>query len=141
MKNAAKVFGAVIGALLAFALLASVSFGWQRITAPFYGQLSERQTVQSGEFRKYSYEHFYDMCAAIQRNQRTLMSQKKALEHAEGREASRIRQRVVGLESQLQSKVSSYNADSRKEETMGQFKANDLPRSIDYETEEIAQCD
>lgn len=139
MKQVMKVVAAVLGGIAVLILIAAMSFGWRWVTAPFTGALEQRETVQSGAFRMYSYEHFYDLCAAVQRNERALMSQKRALEQADGNK-NRIRQRIVGLESQLQSKISTYNQDARKEETTGQFRAAGLPRHIDYNPEEITRC-
>ena len=128
-----KIAGYGVGFVLVIAGFMVASYGFQWFTAPFVGELQERKTVQSGEFRKYSYEHFYDLCAAIQRKQRSLQAQEEL-------DNDRANQNAAALKAQIQNDVSQYNADARKEETMGQFKANDLPDRVNYSEEEIVQC-
>ena len=132
-----KVVGYVLGTILAFFALMvftnGLNYAYQWVAAPFVGELDQRKTVQSGEFRMYSYEHFYDLCASIQRKQRALMAQEEV-------DNGRAAQNIAALKAQIQGDISQYNADARKEETMGQFKARDLPQHINYNTKEIVQC-
>lgn len=135
MKQGMKVVGAIAAVVAVVVVIAVVIYGVRWFAAEPMGKLEQRETVQSGEFRKYSYEHFYDLCAAIQRNERALQTQKEV-----DSDSSRVQQNIVALKSQLQSKISTYNGDARKEKTMGQFKANDLPQRIEYNEEEITEC-
>jgi hypothetical protein len=137
MKFKLELVGYFMAIVLVFfgalAFTNSLGYVYQWVAAPFVGELEQRQKVQSGEFRMYSYEHFYDLCASIQRKQRTLMAQEEL-------DNDRAEQNAAALKGQIQNDISKYNADARKEETMGQFKANDLPEHINYSEKEIVQC-
>ena len=138
-----KLTGGILTVIAALILLAGALFGWQWVTAPFYGKLDKRQTVQSGDFRLYSYNHFYDACASIASDQQSLQAQKDMLSRSDSisqRQLERIHTRIAALKGQIAREIEQYNADARKEESMGQFKAHDLPNSIPRNPEGVISC-
>lgn len=143
MKVALKLFGLILAVILFFttigAATGTLNYAIRWVTAPFIGALDKRETVTSGDYQIFSYEHFYDLCAAIQRKQRSLMAQKDLLDDVEDKR--RVYQNIAALRSQIQSDVSSYNADSRKSETMARYKDRGLPVRINYQEKEIITCE
>lgn len=134
MKNLFKVAGIIFLSIFFFVVIGIASYGWQWFTAPFKGKLEKRKEVQSGDFRKYSYEHFYDMYAQIKSYNQQIKAQKQNLKNTQDKERKqKIRQNIVGLQSQRSRLIQQYNADARKTKTSGQFRSNDLPRKIDPE--------
>lgn len=141
-----KAFGAVLLTIIAvFALAIGISFAagatdW--ITAPFRGKVDQRnKTVGNGDYRIASYDHFYDLCAAIQGKEASITN--LAAEASSGTDdADRLAQVTSAITAQRNTRaelVTQYNADARKAGTSGQFRASDLPYSIDI-TGEHTSC-
>jgi len=109
------------------------STGFKYFTAKPSGIAEKERQVQSAEFRIYSYEHFYDMGARIESLEAKLVAQKKKIQkQKEGSEEySRTLTNIAALEGLIIENKAQYNADAKKEETRGQFRANDLPYSYD----------
>ena len=123
-----KIIGYSILGIVSIGAVAASIYGIKWAIAPAQGALEKRQEVQSGDYRKYSYEHFYDLYVAIQRKRGSLRSQCDYLDHAGNKDE--VYQRIAALRAQLISNIEQYNQDSRKMETMGQFKSTDLPDVI-----------
>lgn len=128
-----KITLIVIGTVLGIAILIVGGWAYRYYTAPIRGQIEQREEVQSGDYRLYSYEHFYNMYANIQAYEDQIRNQQEMLETVEGDEAARYRQNINALKNQRASAIREYNSDARKEESRGQFRSDDLPYQIDIE--------
>lgn len=120
-----------IGTVLAILLLI---FGIRWVTAGPKGALQAREQIQSGASRITAYNHFFDMCAAVQATEGVLAASYAELEGATGEDRDRVRTNITGLLAQRSRTVAQYNADARKGYTIGQFRASDLPYElpVDY---------
>ncbi len=131
MKDILKITGYIAAG---FAILALVALGyksWLYLTADFSGDVDAHHQIQSGNSKIQNYDHFFDLCSAAQTQQTALQSQERMLDFAESsKERSRIRANIVGMEAQLHRMVNQYNVDVQKTFTIGQFRDNGLPQSI-----------
>jgi hypothetical protein len=131
----------ILGVLIAmvFAAMAIFGFGlFQRGTADFRGKTKQiEQTKASGTYRIAAYEHFYDLCAAVQDDEISISSLREELktEPPQNR-VTQINASLTALRSSRGEKINQYNADARKSGTIGQFKASDLPYQLNKNTEE-----
>lgn len=128
--------GRLIGAVvLFFVILVGIVFiagGASWLTAPFRGAVEQREIVQGdGNYRIAAYEKFYNDCAAVQalEDQIALMKANKSLPKDQ-RETN-----ILALESNRNRLIRQYNADSRKADTIENFKASDLPYQLDTQKE------
>lgn len=122
--------GILVG-ILVLVLLAFGIWGWRYFTAPIRGEVQKQETVNSGDYRIYSYDHFFNLHASIQAYEDQIRNQRQLLETLEDpQEQARYRQNINALMNQRAKAVRQYNADVQKEGTRGQFKADSLPESI-----------
>lgn len=108
-----------------------LSFGVRWLTAEPKGRLQAREQIQSGANRIAAYEHFYNLCAAIQAQEAALAAQYTSLDGATGDDKERIKANIAGLTAQRARSIAQYNVDARKSYTQGQFRSSDLPYEID----------
>lgn len=137
--TAGVVVAIVIGFALVLALTVGV-WGFQWITAPFKGATEARnQTVGNGSYRIAAYNTFYDQCAGAQAVQQNLANTKRRLKQArqdgDQAEVSRQETNLQAQQNDLNTLVAQYNADSHKTYTLAQFKASDLPFTLDSHQE------
>lgn len=128
---AALVAGLV--ALLVIGLIGVFGFGWfQRSTANYRGQTGViERTKANPDFRIQAYEHFYDLCAAVQAVEGTLNASLTELAASTtANDQERIRTNITGLQAQRTRSLAQYNVDARKSGTQGQFRASDLPYQL-----------
>lgn len=103
--------------------------------------------IQSGASRIVNYNHFFDLCAAVQTNEAALDAQFDALDAAESAsERSRIRTNISGLKAARYGNITQYNVDASKDYTIGQFRDADLPYQLpatryDSKGENPTSCD
>jgi hypothetical protein len=119
-------------------LVGALAFGgasW--VTAPWRGEVDARnRTVGNGAYRIAQYDHFYDLCGDIQAaddRYRTALDMKKS----DPTNPTYIAN-VAATKNARAALIRSYNADSSKAGTAAQFKASDLPYSIDINQETIS---
>lgn len=86
-----------------------------------------QQRVHTADFAQGAYEHFYNLCAAIQGQEAALAAQYDELASASNEDASRIQANIAGLTAERGRSIAQYNAEARQTYTLGQFRANDLP--------------
>lgn len=105
--------------------------------APWKGAGDVRkQTQGNASFRIASYDHFYDLCAQAQTTQQNANITRVLIRQAtDPGEKARQQTNLQAQRNQLNSLVNAYNADARKTTTAGQFKASDLPYTIDASQE------
>lgn len=137
MRDAMKNTGAM---LLGLALLAALSFllwGWLYSTAGVRGAVQAELKIESGDNRISSYEHFYDLCAAVQGYEQALIAQRAAL--AAGSDTNRTNANIAGITAQRARAIAQYNADANKSYTKARFLGDTLPRRLDVNLE-TTQC-
>jgi hypothetical protein len=136
-RTFADIGGAVIlGAVVILVLVVgawAITVAW----APWKGAGDVRkQTQGNASFRIASYNHFYDLCG-----QARTLQQNARITRVEIRKATtpdeRYRQEtnLQAQRNQLNELVNTYNQDARKTGTSGQFKASDLPFSLNTHQE------
>lgn len=133
-----------VGALALVALLVlmtAFTFGigsWIRETAGFRGKTQQvNQTRGNGQYRIAAYDHFYDLCASVQDQEVTIESQQSELDtNPSADRAQQIQANLAALRANRGELINHYNADARKTATQGQFRASDLPYSLNRNAKE-----
>lgn len=132
--NWGATIAAVIGvAIVLFGItfsIAAATFGLRVATAGLIGKGEAHIQTQSAEFRLYAYNHFFDVCAAVQANEGALDAQFESLTTAtRDKDKARINANIAGIKAQRQANIATYNADALKW-TRGQFRDSDLPYQL-----------
>lgn len=128
------------GTLIALILFTAGSRAWTWYTAPITGRIGQKAIVHSPLERMGAYNHFFDLCASIQSHEAMLRAQRQALADATTPDdQSRIRANIAGITGQRARVIAQYNADSRKNYTVGQFRDSNLPYQIDLKGD--TSCD
>jgi len=123
----------VIGLILA---LTVGGLAWRYVIAAPKGKVEAREQIQSGPFRIAAYDRFFNLCAAVQSDEATIAALQAELKTKPP--ASRVTQinaSITGLRSGRAEKINQYNADARKDYTIGQFRASGLPYQLFIERE------
>ena len=128
-----KLIAIILASILGIVVLAFGVWGWRYATAPISGGVEKQEIVQSGEFRIYSYNHFFDLLVEINgleagwdaQYDRSLMLDKNSEEH------SRVQSNLSAIKTQIERQKRQYNADALKEETIGIFRDSNLPFKVD----------
>ena len=128
--------GRLIGAVVLFFVvvigIVFIAGGASWLTAPFRGAVEQREIVQAdGRYRIAAYEKFYDDCAAVQ----ALEDQIAAMKANKSLPESQRETNVLALTNARNTLIRNYNADSRKADTIENFKASDLPYQLDPQKE------
>lgn len=121
-------------------LLTLLGLGWRYVLAEPKGKVQAREQIQSGSSRIAAYNHFFDLCAQVQSDEATISSLNQEL--TTGPSESRrgqIQASLTALRSARAEKINQYNADARKDYTIGQFRSSGLPYTLDP-TAEATQC-
>lgn len=131
----------VIATVLAVALMWVFGVGFfSKTTAETRGQTEARErTVADGAYRIAAYEQFFDLCTAVQNQEATIAA--LDLELATSPSASRVEQinaTLTALRANRGALINEYNADARKEATVAQFHASNLPAELNTSTKETS---
>lgn len=127
----------IMAAALGLALLSGSIWAWRYYTAEVRGIVGQEERVQSPLHRMGAYSHFFDLCAAVQGHEATLVSARTQLaDTGDEKERQRIRANIAGIEAQRARSIARYNADARKDHTIGQFRDSGLPFELDVNQEE-----
>jgi hypothetical protein len=132
----------VLVVVLVLSAMAVFGFGlFQRGTAEFRGKTGQiERTKADPNFRIASYEHFYDLCVAVQADEGTISSLKEELTTKPSQNrVEQINASMTALRASRFEKISQYNADARKTDTQGNFRASDLPYQLSP-NEESTTC-
>lgn len=122
--------------VLVMALVGGAYLGIRYLTADVRGAADQRErTVAAGDYRIAAYDAFYDQCAAVQ----ALEDQIATATANTTLPADQREQNIIALTNQRNSLIRQYNADARKTDTRGNFRASDLPYSLDT-TQETTSC-
>lgn len=129
MKNFAIAAGSVVGV---FVIVLGVMFATgslQKLTADWRGDVQATEMTQAdGSYRIANYDHFFDLCAAIQADE-------DRIKNVEEGDAAQKETTLTAMKNSRASKVREYNADAAKEATAGQFRDSGLPYEIDIDGE------
>jgi hypothetical protein len=129
-----------IGALIVLGLivLIVVPFAFRWLTAEPRGALDARErTKASGAFRIAAYDHFFDLCAAVQADEARIEALKQ--EYASNptpQRQTQIEASLTAVRSSRAEKISRYNTDAAKGYTIGQFRSAKLPPRLSTDQEE-----
>lgn len=127
----------VLGAIV---LLTLLGLGWRYVLADPKGRVQAQEQIKSGPSRIAAYNHFFDLCAGVQSDEATMASLREEL--TTGPSESRrgqIQATLTALRSARAEKINQYNADARKDYTIGQFRSSGLPYTLDA-TLEATSC-
>lgn len=117
--------------VVALIALTAFGYGYRYFMAPIKGKVAAEEQLESASSRIQRYDHFFDLCASVQRHKAQLAAQKERLEsEPEGKFKSRVRANIAGIRSQIAGSVAQYNADSAKSYTAARFKASNLPYQL-----------
>jgi hypothetical protein len=114
-------------------------FGWlSNETADFRGKVAQHNQIEAnGAYRIAAYDTFYNECASVQTAQAAITNTEIALKATtDPARKVQLQANLLALKNTLAQAVAQYNVDARKAGTLGQFRASDLPFTID-QTEEI----
>ena len=126
---------AIVCIICLFLLITGISGGLTYLLAPFRGAVNAEVQIESGANRRYTYDHFHNLCASIKAVEFKIDEQKSLLAQELTDDMKRmVLTNVAGLASQRASKIAEYNADSNKAYTSGRFKDSNLPRNIMLDT-------
>lgn len=128
----------VAAVVIAFLAIHVFGFGWfSRLTADFRGETAVIERVHANpNYRIANYDHFYDLCAAIQADEDRIANLEQELASRLDRDdisfrVSQIESSLTAIRNSRSAKIRQYNADAHKTETRANFLASDLPFELD----------
>lgn len=126
--------------LAVIVIVTLLGLGWRYVLADPKGKVQAQEQIKSGASRIAAYNHFFDLCAAVQSDEASITSLKQELttKPPESR-IVQINASLTALRSARAEKINQYNADARKDYTIGQFKSSGLPYTLVL-TREVTQC-
>lgn len=135
MKDWFKLYGIIALILFGLIVLAAgtgvLSGAISYVLAPFRGAVDAQIQIESGANRRYTYDHFHNMCAAIKAIEIKIDTQNALLnQNTSEDQRNMILTNIAGLQAQRANKITEYNADSDKAYTAARFKDDRLPRSL-----------
>lgn len=135
-------FIGIIAVVVIFAIVFLVGvygFGFlKRTTADFRGETEAiEETQANGDYRIASYNHFYDLCASVKSLENKIDNMKSELEKTDKDQRELVlNASITASKNKRAELINTYNADARKDFTVGQFRASDLPYQLDVDEEE-----
>lgn len=136
------IVASVIVLLLLVAFASMWLFGWgffARATADFRGETAQRERVLADpDYRIANYDWFFNQCASVQ-TQEGLIAQLEAeladSATTEGRKAQ-LRATLTAVRANRLSLINDYNSRAAREDTAANFRASNLPPTLDREDTE-----
>lgn len=122
--------------IVTVAVLAIGGLGWRYVIAGPKGQVEAREQILSGANRIQAYNHFFDLCAAVQTYEASIAAQRAELQTAAAADRERLNTNITALTAQRARAINQYNADARKDYTIGQFRDLSLPFQLDITAKE-----
>lgn len=121
----------VIGIFVFIWLLAFAAFGIRVATAGIVGAGKARIQIQSAPSRISAYNHFFNLCASVQSNEARVDELETVIDSITTvAEKERLAISLGGVKALRREGIRQYNADARKDYTIGQFRDSDLPYQI-----------
>lgn len=130
-----KIVFLVLAGIVVLIALAFASWAWRYYTAEVRGKVGAEEQIESAPSRISNYNHFFDLCASVQRKEAKIKAQKDSLAYASGDDESRIRQNIAALKGARAGDIARYNADASKQYTRARFLASNLPPRLDVDAE------
>lgn len=131
MKAVAAYIGAFLMILVLMGGIYGAAYGFSWVVAPWQGKLQARQQINSGNFRIAAYDHFFNICAAVQTDEAAIDALNQELKSTnDPKELTRIGINITGNQVARAGAINQYNVDARKDYTEGQFKDSDLPYQL-----------
>ena len=125
------IIAGILGAMLLIGGCVAGSWAYRYYTAPIEGRVGAQEQIQSAPSRIVNYNHFFDLCAAIQGHEGNIDAAQGQLgQGLRDDERERVIQTIAGLKGQRVRSIAQYNADARKNYTAGQFRDSDLPYQL-----------
>ncbi len=129
--KALAVIGGVLAAAMAVVVISVGAFALDWFTTPVRGKLDARHQIYSGSSIIQAYDHFFNLCAAVQTDEARLDAQFDQLQATtDPDDKSRILTNIAGISSDRADAINTYNADAEKDYTIGQFRSAKLPFQI-----------
>jgi hypothetical protein len=131
-----------LGIVALILLITAISWGWRYATADPKGRVEAREQIFSGSSRIQAYDHFFNLCAAVQTAEQNLVAAYEELGTAPEDDKQRIRTNITGLLATRNDAVNQYNVDAGKDYTIGQFRASNLPFNLPstYQKGQVVTC-
>jgi hypothetical protein len=130
----------ILLALAAVVILTLLGLGWRYILADPKGKVQAQEQIKSGPSRIAAYNHFFDLCAAVQSDEAAMQSLRDEMKtDPPPSRITQINASLTALRSARAEKINQYNADARKDYTIGQFKSSGLPFTLVL-TQEVTRC-
>jgi len=132
MKDATIALLIVVGGFVVLFLVVwgiiLASFGMRVATAGLFGAGEARIRTQSADFRLAAYNHFFDLCAAIQGHEGQLdaLYDELGLFGPATKDYGNTVKSITGVQGIRAQSIARYNQDALKW-TVGQFRDSDLP--------------
>lgn len=119
-------------------VLIAVIYGVRYYSAETVGKVEMEVNTTDGRAQEFSYNRFFDQCAAIQGYEDAIASQRELLKTAQPDDFARINTNVGAITAERNRAIAQYNADARKIKTLARFKDNGLPDFIDSHDEKTS---
>ena len=134
-----KGMGVLVTGFIVVVVAVAAIMTVQYFSAETRGKVGMEEHVASGAFQEYSYDHFFDTCAAIQGYEQSIIAQQGALKSATDEDRGRINSILFSIQAERGRSIAQYNADASKIRTVARFKADGLPNYINPQSENT-QC-
>lgn len=136
LKGISLGVAAFLGVIVLIIALTLGGLVWRYVIAEPRGKVQQEEILQQGQNRIARYDHFFNLCAAVQSDENTMEALRDEL--ATNPPADRVTQinaTITALRSGRAEKINQYNVDARKSGTIAQFRSSDLPYQLDMTTE------
>lgn len=141
MFKAAGVTALAIASVIAAAILfTALALVWRYVIAEPRGRVQQEEILQQGQNRIARYDYFFNLCAAVQSDEATIVALRQELEtNPPASRVTQINATITALRSGRAEKINQYNVDARKSGTIAQFRSSDLPFQL-IPTSEVTSC-
>lgn len=122
----------LVGLIILWLVLASAIWGFGVATAGLYGRGEARKQIQSADFRITAYDYFFNQYASIKALEGQIDELTATLNSLQPgtRDYTYTLSALTGTKGLRHVAIQKYNADARKEWTIGQFRDAGLPYQI-----------
>lgn len=127
-----------IASVVGVIAIIGIAWAFQYATADTRGAVAQQELVRAdGAFRLAAYNHFFDLCTAIQGDEARIKALEEQAAFADTTvEKNRIRLTVPAIKSSRNAKIAQYNNDAAKAGSVGIFRSNKLPYNINANDKE-----
>lgn len=130
MKNILTVI--VISVLAILVLL-----GIRYVMAPLFGIVQVQEQTNSGDYRMYNYEQYFNQCAAIQGYETAIDVQKESLQYyTDPADVARVKTNISAITAQRARAIAQYNVDVAKV-TKNKYFDKSLPLTLNVKDKTV----